>query len=131
MYTETALTVHTGDIITFKVDSGASSHFAGVDVPITNPKTCDIKVQTANDSIIDINTKGTFTGLTPQQSQLTFTVKKSEAFVHNLFSVKQATADGYTFTFNSTKAFMTHKPTGAIIPLEPTRSGCNLNMKKL
>jgi hypothetical protein len=133
VFTETALTAHTGnsEIITFLVDSGASSHFAGSDVPITNMKTCDAKVQTAEGSTIVIKTKGTFTGYTPQRATLTFTVKKNSAFAYNLFSVKQATDDGYKFTFNSTNAFMTHTITGDIIPLEPTRSGWNLNLRKI
>jgi hypothetical protein len=123
-----ALTAETTGITTFKIDSGASSHFGGSSLPITYMQHCNTNVQTADGAIINVIKKGTFTGVTPQNNKLSFTVKKNKAFAHNLFSVKQATAEGYKFTFDADTAHMTCKKTGDAIPLQATRTGWNLNM---
>ncbi len=97
-------------------------------MPITYKQHCNTNVQTANGTIINVIKKGTFTGVTPQNNKLSFIVKKNKAFAHNLFSVKQATAEGYKFTFDADTAYMTCKKTGDAILLEATRTGWNLKM---
>ena len=123
---------HSADITgitTFKIDSGASSHFGGSSLPIINKQQCNTNVQTANGTVINVIKKGTFTGVTPEDKELSFTVRKNKAFAHNLFSVKQATEEGYKFTFDSESAHMIDRITGESVPLESTRSGWNLNKK--
>ena len=44
--------------LVFKIDSGASSHFGGNEVPITEVKECDTRVEIADGNIINVTRKG-------------------------------------------------------------------------
>jgi hypothetical protein len=124
--------VTTESQVVFKVDSGASSHFGGSQVPISGIKDCNTLVEIADGKIINVDKKGQFHGVisgsTGKLFPVNFECKKSHAFVHNLFSVKQATENGCKVTFDSDGSFIEQKADGTKIELVPDSSGWNIIM---
>jgi hypothetical protein len=128
---ETAMATLENQLV-FKIDSGASSHFGGNEVPITEVKACDTRVEIADGNIINVTRKGNFTGVISGSTgaKLDFEVKQNPAFVHNLFSVKQATKDGCRVVFDSEGSYIEQKITGVKTDLLPDQNGWNIIVDK-
>ena len=125
-----AMTVKENKTVRWKVDSGASSHFAGADVHLTNEKPYNAIVDTADGGEIIIKHKGTFSGKTTDSNkEMTFEAKQSHEFLHNLFSSFQAAKEGCKTVLEWDNSFIEHKPTGTILPLSRTNTGWELPMQ--
>ena len=83
----------------------------------------DTVVSVANGQHISIEQKGTFCGKTDSGNDITFPMKQSDQFAHNLFSIRQAVTDGHRAVFDSSGSYVEYKRTGTRIPLHQTATG--------
>lgn len=106
----------------WKADSGASSHFANKRVKLAHVRSDDTKVMIADGTSVEVDGVGQYVG-TSGDHRLQMNVKQSEAFSHNLFSIRQAVKDGYRAVFDAEESYLQHRQTGDRIPMRSTASG--------
>ena len=112
--------------VVFKVDSGASSHFTTEDIPTSGTSPCNTMVEIADGSPIHVSKKAKFSGSTSAGKRLSFTVKQSDQFSRNLFSVHTAAKQGCRVVLDDTESYIQNKKSGNKIPLQRTVNGWNL-----
>ena len=117
------------DTVIFKVDSGATSNFGNEDVGGQHETKCNVIVEQADGTPIHVNKKVKFNGITSDNRQISFVVKKSDSFTQNLFSPHQAARKGCSVMLDDTDSYILNKATGNKIPLQRTPSGWELRLK--
>ena len=78
----------------FVVDSGATAHFVGDRVPISDQAPYSSKVEVAGGKHLDVTYCGTCSGTTGNGKAVTFKAKRCPDMKYNIFSVYQAAKDG-------------------------------------
>jgi hypothetical protein len=109
----------------FKVDSGATSNFSGMNVPLTNIKTINQVCEIADGRNIHINKRGKFRGTTSAGQKMEFPVKQAKEFSESLFSPHFAAKGGFTTVLRSEDSYL-ESSSGTRIPLERTDQGWDL-----
>mgnify|MGYP003333306657 CR=1 FL=1 len=120
------------EAVVFKIDSGATNNFVNEEVPTVGDSTCNSLVEQADGSPIHVKTKGRFIGTAGdgnRDSKFAFAVKKSEAFVQNLFSVHRAARSGCRVVLDDEESYIENKKSGNRIPLVRCKTGWELRMK--
>jgi len=114
------------DVIRFKCDSGASSHFSNFELPVVSSQNYSSTVDIADGSSLRVTKKAKFEGVTIAGDKLRMDVKQSKDFQSNLFSVKKATESDMRAVFDSEGSYLQHKSTGVKVPLTTTSTGWDL-----
>jgi hypothetical protein len=114
--------------VIFKADTGATSHFVGSDVTLQSWQSDDTRVEIADGSQIRIAKKGKFTAETADGTGTIMSVKQAPEFSQNLFSIFEATKQGWQANFNATNSFLMNGATGEQIPLTRTATGWDLEL---
>ena len=112
-------------VIRMSADSGASTHIVKASVPTTNRRPADVTVKVANGETVQVSKRATVLA-SSNGHDFDFTVLQDESFGMNLFSIKEATRNGYTAVFGKDKAFLHHNVTKQRIPFETTHGGWDL-----
>jgi hypothetical protein len=98
--TEQAMESGNVQLTRYKCDSGASSHFVQDAVTVHQVQPCDAKIRTANGAVLHVQKKAKLSDSTTETGHtFDMEVQKHEHFTSNLFSIKQATKDGYSAVF--------------------------------
>lgn len=111
--------------VRFKVDSGATSNFSGMDIPLSNIKTINQVCEIVDGRNIHINKRGKFRGTTSAGQKMEFPVKQANEFSESLFSPHFAAKGGFTTVLRSEDSYLESR-SGARIPLERTDQGWDL-----
>jgi hypothetical protein len=114
--------------VIFRADTGATSHFVGDDVTLNTWQPDNTRVEIANGSQIAIQKKGKFTAQTADGTGTTMIVKQAPEFSQNLFSIFEATKQGWQANFNGDDSHLLHTVTGERIPLMRTATGWDLEL---
>jgi hypothetical protein len=112
--------------VVMKADSGASCHYSNKKLKLSQHSADDSVVSIADGKHIHIDHKGQFNGTTQNGDDISFTVKQSDAFAHNLFSIRQAVQDGHRAVFDSGSSYLENKSTGSRIPMHESASGWDI-----
>jgi hypothetical protein len=121
-------TISLRDTVVLKIDSGASTHYVGDDVQLTNTGSVHHTVGTARGGdAIEVKTAGVLTGAVGN-IDFELSARQSDAFSHNLFSVREAVRVGHTVTFTPEGSWIVCGD-GTKIPLRSTRSGWELHVE--
>ena len=111
--------------VRFKVDSGATSNFSGMDVPLSSIKTINQVCEIADGRTIHINKRGKFRGTTSAGQKMEFPVKQAKEFAESLFSPHFAAKGGFTTVLRNEESYIESR-SGSRIPLERTDQGWDL-----
>jgi hypothetical protein len=116
--------------IRFKVDSGASRHFIGSSIAITNRRPSEMNVMGAFGESEQMEAQGELRGTYTHNNKATVNmpVQQHSKFASNLFSVKQAVNGGYSFVFNKKGSYLTTE-TGKKVDLVDTHLGYELHLQ--
>ena len=112
--------------IKFKCDSGASSHFANFELPVTEEKKYSGIADIADGTSLRVTKRAKFQGVTTDGDPMDLDVKLSSHFDQNLFSIKKACEAGKRAVFDSAGSYLQDKASGDKIPMIPTGSGWDL-----
>jgi hypothetical protein len=114
--------------VIFKADTGATSHFVGTDVTLNSWQPDNTRVEIADGTQIRIAKKGKFTAETADGTGTSMSVKQAPEFSQNLFSIFEATKQGWQANFNAGDSFLMNGETGEKIPLVRTATGWDLEL---
>ena len=112
--------------IRFKCDSGATSHFANFELPVSDVRNYKGIVDIADGSQIRVTKRAKFEGVTDGGDEMDLTVKLADDFDQNLFSIKKACEAGQRAVFDSEGSYLQDKATGDKVPMESTTAGWDL-----
>jgi hypothetical protein len=114
--------------VIFKADTGATNHFVGEQVVLTDQQHDSTRVEIADGNQINIARKGKFSAMATNGTGTVLTVKQAPEFSQNLFSIFEATKHGWTATFDAGDSYLVHGVTRERIPLVRTATGWDLEL---
>lgn len=112
----------------FVVDSGATKHFVGPDVPLTECESLDAQVEVAGGKNLPVTEKGTCTGITGGEA-ISFSANRCKDFTHNLFSVFEAARAGSRTVLEWDDSYIENMTTKERTPLRRKGQGWTLDVK--